>query len=88
MKKAFAKANNKALTHTVGALLLSIHKYNRIFELLRLFEYNERSGRCLTMKELKYHIYLTDQEQPEIIESLIAFKNRLMQQGKYTDAVD
>ena len=40
------------------------------------------------MKELKYHIYLTDQEQPEIIESLIAFKNLRMQQGKYTDAVD
>ena len=26
------------------------------------------------MKESKYHIYLTDQEQSEIIESLIAFK--------------
>ena len=40
------------------------------------------------MKESKYHIYLTNQEQSEIIESLIAFKNRLMLQGKYTDAVD
>lgn len=40
------------------------------------------------MKESKYHIYLTNQEQSEIIEALIAFKNRLMLQGKYTDAVD
>ena len=40
------------------------------------------------MKEPKYHIYLTDQEQSEIIKSLIAFKNHLMLQGKYTDAID
>ena len=40
------------------------------------------------MKEEKYHIYLTNQERSEIIESLIDFKNLRMQQGKYTDAVD
>ena len=40
------------------------------------------------MKEHKYHIYLTNQERSEIIESLIDFKNLCMQQGKYTDAVD
>lgn len=40
------------------------------------------------MKEQKYHIYLTNQERSEIIESLIDFKNLHMQQGKYTDAVD
>ena len=40
------------------------------------------------MKEQKYHIYLTNQERSEIIESLIDFKNLRMQQGKYTDAVD
>ena len=39
------------------------------------------------MKEQKYHIYLTNQERSEIIESLIDFKNLCMQQGKYTDAV-
>ena len=38
------------------------------------------------MKEQKYHIYLTNQERSEIIESLIDFKNLCMQQGKYTDA--
>ena len=40
------------------------------------------------MKEHKYHIYLTNQERSEIIESLIDFKNLCMQKGKYTDAVD
>ncbi len=91
---AFAKASNKALTHKVGALLLSIHKYNRnnrinrIFEFLHLYKYNESIRRCQTMKEQKYHIYLTNQERSEIIESLIDFKNLRMQQGKYTDAVD
>lgn len=40
------------------------------------------------MKEQKYHIYLTNQERSEIIESLIDFKNLHMQQGKYADAVD
>jgi len=30
------------------------------------------------MKEQKYHIYLTNQEQSEIIESLIAFKSLRM----------
>ena len=40
------------------------------------------------MKEQKYHIYLTNQERSEIIESLIDFKNLRMQQGKYPDAVD
>ncbi len=39
------------------------------------------------MKEQKYHIYLNNQERSEIIESLIAFKNLRIQQGKYTDTV-
>ena len=89
---AFAKASNKALTQKVGALLLSIHKYNRIFEFLHLYKYNykynESIRRCQTMKEQKYHLYLTNQERSEIIESLITFKSLRMQQGKYTDAVD
>lgn len=80
---AFAKASNKALTQKVGALLFSI--YN---EFLHLYKYNESIRRCQTMKEQKYHIYLTNQERSEIIESLIDFKNLRMQQGKYTDAVD
>jgi len=50
--------------------------------------YTESKQGGVEMKEQKYHIYLTNQERSEIIESLIDFKNLRMQQGKYTDAVD
>lgn len=35
-----------------------------------------------------YHIYLNADEQKPIIISLLNLKNRLIEQGKYTDAVD
>ena len=35
-----------------------------------------------------YHIYLNAEEQKQIIISLLNLKNRLIEQGKYTDAVD
>ncbi len=40
------------------------------------------------MKEAKYHIYLNDSEYSRVIQSLICLKNRLIEQGRYTDAVD
>ena len=40
------------------------------------------------MREKKYHIYLTDDEQSRLIQSLINLKNNLIAQGRYTDAVD
>lgn len=40
------------------------------------------------MKKTMYHINLTDEEQRSLIKSLIKFKNGLIEQGKYTDAVD
>ena len=40
------------------------------------------------MKEKDYHIYLTEQERSQVIQSLIDLKNSLMAQGRYTDAVD
>ena len=40
------------------------------------------------MREKKYHIYLTDDEQSSVIQSLINLKNNLIAQGRYTDAVD
>lgn len=40
------------------------------------------------MRENKYHIYLTDDEQSRVIQSLINLKNNLIVQGRYTDAVD
>ena len=40
------------------------------------------------MREDKFHIYLTDDEYGEVIQSLIRLKNSLIAQGRYTDGVD
>lgn len=40
------------------------------------------------MREIKYHIYLDKNEYRRVVEVLINLKNRLIIQGKYTDAVD
>ena len=40
------------------------------------------------MKEAKYHLYLNDSEYSRVIHSLVCLKNSLMEQGRYTDAVD
>ncbi len=40
------------------------------------------------MREKKYHLYLTADEQSKVIQSLIDLKNNLIAQGRYIDAVD
>lgn len=40
------------------------------------------------MREKTYHIYLDEEERSQVIQSLIALKNDLAAQGRYTDAVD
>lgn len=40
------------------------------------------------MREKKYHLYLTADEQSKVIQSLIDLKNNLIAQGRYTDAED
>ena len=40
------------------------------------------------MKGEKYHIYLSTKERNEIVDFLINLKNKLIEQGRYTDAVD
>ena len=40
------------------------------------------------MKEAKYHLYLDDSEYSRVIQSLICLKNSLIEQVRYTDAVD
>ena len=40
------------------------------------------------MREKKYHLYLTADEQSKVIQSFIDLKNNLIAQGRYTDAVD
>ena len=40
------------------------------------------------MKTEKYHIYLSTKERNEIVAFLINLKNKLIELGRYTDAVD
>ena len=40
------------------------------------------------MKGEKYNIYLSTKERNEIVAFLINLKNKLIEQGRYTDVVD
>ena len=40
------------------------------------------------MKDRQFHIYLDDEEFRQVLQALIALKNNLIAQGRYTDAVD
>ena len=40
------------------------------------------------MRKRKYYLYLTAEERRYIFNALLAFRNKLIAQGKYTDAVD
>lgn len=40
------------------------------------------------MRKQKYYLYLTAEERRYIFNALLAYRNKLIAQGKYTDAVD
>lgn len=40
------------------------------------------------MKNAKYYLYLDEEETRTVLHSLVALKNTLIQQGRYTDCVD
>ncbi len=40
------------------------------------------------MKNPKYHLYLTPDEQRTVINSLIDLRNDLISKGRYTDIID
>ena len=42
----------------------------------------------MTMRNPKYHLYLTPDERRTVINSLIDLRNELIYQGRYTDIVD
>ena len=41
-----------------------------------------------TMRNPKYHLYLTPDERRTVISSLIDLRNELISQGKFTDVID
>ena len=38
------------------------------------------------MKKQLFHLYLNDDEYRKVLQALIALKNNLIEQGRYTDA--
>lgn len=40
------------------------------------------------MRKRKYYLYLTAEERRYIFNALLAFRNKLISQGRYTDTVD
>ena len=42
----------------------------------------------VAFKEQKYHLYLSDDEYRQTVQSLVRLKNNLIAQGRYTDGVD
>ena len=40
------------------------------------------------MKKQLFHLYLNDDEYRKVLQAVIALKNNLIEQGRYTDAVD
>ena len=40
------------------------------------------------MREKKNHLYVDSQERSILLHSLVELKNRLIQQGRYTDCID
>lgn len=40
------------------------------------------------MRKRKYYLYLSVDERRLIFNALLSFRNKLIAQGKYTDAVD
>ena len=65
------------------AVLLTVH--DRKNKTLRCLE---NLYKQVLPNYLRLDIYLTDDEQSRVIQSLINLKNNLIVQGRYTDAVD
>lgn len=40
------------------------------------------------MRKQKHYLYLNSEETSVVLQSLVRLKNRLMQEGRYTDCVD
>ena len=40
------------------------------------------------MRNLKYHLYLTQDERRTVLNSLIELRNDFISQGRYTDIID
>lgn len=42
----------------------------------------------VVLREAKYHLYLSDDEYRQVIQTLVSLKKSLTTQGRYTDGAD
>ena len=40
------------------------------------------------MRKKKYHLYLTAEERRDVFNALLAYRNKLLAQGRYTALID
>ncbi len=78
---------NKAV---VTLLISSFCNSKKIFAnyFFGFFHYIMMQQEVVALKNQKYHLYLSDYEYRQVIQSLVTLKNSLTAQGRYTDAVD
>ena len=69
------------------AVFLYVQK-NRTFVILIISCYNVDEKEVELMRKQKYYIAIDDYERSVIIDSLNNLRNKLIADGRYTDAVD
>lgn len=68
--------------------LFYVQKYNRTFVILIISCYNVDEKEVELMRKQKYYLAIDDYERSVIINSLNNLRNKLISDGRYTDAVD
>ena len=68
--------------------LFYVQKYNRTFVILIISCYNVDEKEVELMRKQKYYLAINDYESSVIINSLNNLRNKLISDGRYTDAVD
>ena len=61
---------------------------NRTFVILKISCYNVGAKEVERMRKQKYYLAIDDYEYSVIIDSLNSLRNKLIADGRYTDAVD
>ena len=64
-----------------GAAYIANYSYTISYYIIAVQE-------VVALKEQKYHLYLSDDEYRQVIQSLVRLKNNLISQGRYTDGID
>ncbi|MGN1343481.1 MAG: hypothetical protein ACI4U3_02815, partial [Traorella sp.] len=84
-----AKEKRQSMRQKCFLLCLSLcQKQKRTFEILKLACYNVSTKEERHIRKRKYYLAIDDYEHSVIINSLNNLRNKLIAEGRYTDAVD